>query len=164
MSTPYDVQTYLLDRANIHDTVTRWTFHCDQKSTEGLIKDVYAPQVVLDYTSIFGGHPFETNKEDWAKTISSAAATFDNCQHIVTGLIIELPQPSSGATRPEQCQAAIGGPIMHDGARLALELIRIPELEQKGENPWRLGKQIVDVAWEQGNKDVIVDQVSGIGN
>ncbi|KAI2776075.1 hypothetical protein F4815DRAFT_449665 [Daldinia loculata] len=201
MAAPYDIQTYLLDRANIHDTVTRLTFNCDRKSMDGLIKDVYAPQVALDYTSMFGGQSFETTKEEWAKTITSAAASFDKCQHIVTGLIIELPLPFNGATRPDKCrvfanvtahmvrQAARGGPIMHDGvsllpptqcpqhfklgsangnihnqAQFDLDVIRIPELEQKGENPWRVSKQVVEVYWEQGNRDVIVDQVADIGN
>ncbi|KAF3055592.1 hypothetical protein GL218_07030 [Daldinia childiae] len=176
MASPYDIQTYLLDRANIHDTVTRLTFNCDRKSTDGLIKDVYAPQVALDYTSVFGGQPFETTKEEWAKTITSAAASFDKCQHIVTGLIIELPQPFNNATRPDKCrvfanatghmvrQAARGGPIMHDGAQFDLDVIRIRELEQKGENPWRISKQVVEIFWEQGNRDVIVDKVADIGN
>ncbi|OTB14272.1 hypothetical protein K445DRAFT_134862 [Daldinia sp. EC12] len=176
MATPYDIQTYLLDRANIHDTVTRLTFHCDRKSLDGLLKDVYAPRVALDYTSIFGGQPFETTKEEWSKTIIPAAASFDNCQHVLTSLIIELPQPSNGATKPDKCQvyanatghmvlqAAKGGPMIHDGARLVLDLVRIPELEQKGKNPWRVNKYVADVCWEHGNKDVIMNHVASIGN
>ncbi|KAI1660052.1 hypothetical protein F4813DRAFT_401047 [Daldinia decipiens] len=202
MAASYDIQTYLLDRTNIHDTVTRFTFNCDRKSRNGLVQDVYAPQIALDYTSMFGSQPFETTKEEWAKTITSAAATYDKSTFdYPRGLIIELPQPFNNTPRPDKCrvfanvtahmvrQVVKGGPIMHVGvsllplvqypqyfklgstdgstynqSRLNFDVIRIPQLEQKGENPWRISKQVVDISWEQGNMDVIVNQVANIGN
>lgn len=55
----------------------------DLRSFDGLVKEVYAPQVVIDYTSMFGGKPMETTNEEWAKSLEPMMAGFDAMQHIV---------------------------------------------------------------------------------
>ncbi|KAI1384151.1 uncharacterized protein F4822DRAFT_62599 [Hypoxylon trugodes] len=171
----YDIQTYLLDRANVHDTVTRLCLNLDLRSNEGLVNDVYASQVVIDYTSMFGGKPLETTSEEWATSLKPSMNRFDGQQHIVTGLLIKLPQPAKGVARPDKCsvvanvtghlvrKAARGGPIMHNGGRYVLDLVRLPELEQKGVNPWRISKQVTVLSWEDGSSDVMA-AVASIGN
>ncbi|KAI1075026.1 hypothetical protein F5B20DRAFT_561532 [Whalleya microplaca] len=175
MTAPYDIQTYLLDRANVHDTVTKNTLYYDIGSFEGLIKEVYAPQVVIDYTSLLGGQPVETTNSEWAKSLEPMMSSYDGTQHVVTGLLIELPQPVKGATRPDKCtvvanvnahlyrKEAKGGPIMHNGGRYKLDLVRLPELEEKGENPWRVSKQVTTASWLDGNFDVMAP-VAGLGH
>ncbi|KAI1375389.1 hypothetical protein F4677DRAFT_136673 [Hypoxylon crocopeplum] len=175
MTTSYDTQAYLLDRANVHDTVTRLTLNVDLKSWDGLVKEVYAPQVIIDYTSLFGGQPLDTTGEAWAKSLEPMMGAFDSTQHVVTGLVIELPQPVKGVVRPDKCmvvanvnghlfrRAARGGPMMHNGGRYVLDLVRLPELEQKGENPWRVSKQVTVATWEDGSTDVMT-VVAGIGH
>ncbi|KAI1138192.1 hypothetical protein F5Y05DRAFT_53398 [Hypoxylon sp. FL0543] len=175
MSASYDIQTYLLDRANVHDTVIRLTLNLDLKSYEGLVRDVYAPQVVIDYTSMFGGQPLETTNEEWARSLEPMMSAFDGTQHVVEGLLIELPQPVEGARRPDKCKvtanvnghmcrkAARGGHMMHNGGRYVLDLVRLPELEQKGENPWRISRHATVLSWEDGSPDVM-NSVSSIGH
>ncbi|KAI1103427.1 hypothetical protein F4804DRAFT_310059 [Jackrogersella minutella] len=167
MATPYDIQTYLLDRANVHDTVIRLGMNLDRDSPEGLIRDVYAPQCTIDYTSMFGGNPMETTNEEWAKSLGPMMGAFDGKQHLVMGLLIELPQPANGAVRPDRCtvtancnghllrRAARGGHMMHNGGRYVIDLVRLPELEQKGENPWRISKHVTILSWEDGSPDVM---------
>lgn len=36
-----------------------------------------------------------------------------------------------------------------------IEVVRLPELEAKGVNPWRVSSQIITPAWELGNKAVL---------
>ncbi|OTA68547.1 hypothetical protein K449DRAFT_419213 [Hypoxylon sp. EC38] len=175
MDASYDIQTYLLDRANVHDTVIRLTLNIDLESYEGLIKDVYAPQVVIDYTSLFGGQPMETTGEEWAMSLKPRMSAFDSTQHVVQSLLIELPPPVKGAARPDKCKvtanvnahlcrkAARGGHMMHNGGRYVLDLVRLPELEQKGENPWRISRHAAVLTWEDGNSDVM-NSVSSIGH
>ncbi|KAI1209667.1 uncharacterized protein F4807DRAFT_85714 [Annulohypoxylon truncatum] len=167
MAAPYDTLAYLLDRANVHDTVTRLGLYLDLESREGLIKDVYAPQVVIDYTSMFGGSPIETTNEKWAEELGPMMSSFDGKQHVVGNVLIELPQPVQGVARPDKCRAianvnghlfrraARGGPMMHNGGRYILDLVRLPELEQKGENPWRVAKHAMVLSWENGSPDVM---------
>ncbi|KAI2469313.1 hypothetical protein F4781DRAFT_394838 [Annulohypoxylon bovei var. microspora] len=175
MAAPYDTLAYLLDRANVHDTVTRLTLDLDLGSREGLVNDVYAPQVVIDYTSMFGGKPIETTNEKWAADLDPMMSAFDGKQHVSTGLLIELSQPVKGVARPEKCRvianvnghlfrrAARGGPMMHNGGRYILDLVRLPELEQKGENPWRIAKHATVLSWEDGSSDVMT-AVSSVGH
>ncbi|KAI0881520.1 uncharacterized protein GGS22DRAFT_59195 [Annulohypoxylon maeteangense] len=175
MAAAYDTLAYLLDRANIHDSVTRLGLNLDLGSTEGLIKDVYAPQVIIDYTSMFGGQPIETTNEKWAADLDPMMASFDGKQHLITSLVIELPQPVQGATKPDKCRVianvnghlfrrtARGGPMMHNGGRYILDLVRLPELEKKGENPWRIAKHATVLTWEDGNSDVMTS-VSKVGH
>ncbi|KAI0843933.1 SnoaL-like domain-containing protein [Daldinia vernicosa] len=171
----YDIQTFLLDKQNIHDTVARLTLNLDLRSTDGLIKDVYAPDVVVDYTSMFGGKPTEATNEAWAKSLEPMMDAFDSMQHVVTNEVIELPQPTKGVSRPDRAsvvaqvnghmfrRAARGKPIMHNGGRYNLELVRLPELEQKGENPWRISRHATVIGWEDGSSDVM-SVFAGIGH
>ncbi|OTB05105.1 hypothetical protein M426DRAFT_10949 [Hypoxylon sp. CI-4A] len=175
MASPYDTQTYLLDRANIYDTVIRLTINIDLESFEGLVKDVYAPEVVIDYTSMFGGKPMETTAKEWSDSLRPLMEAYDGHQHIVSAVLIELPQPGKGVTRPDKCKvianveghmfrrAARGGPMMHNGGRYHLDLVRLPELEAKGENPWRITRHGTHLVWEDGSTDVMA-AVARIGN
>ncbi|RYP32308.1 hypothetical protein DL767_005283 [Monosporascus sp. MG133] len=168
MGSPYDIQTYLLDRANIHDTLSRLPIYYDIKSTEGLIKDVFAPRVEVDYTSILGGQPTHTTGEEWGRTLQPMLEAFDATQHVYTNLLIELPQPGQNSVRPESCTVVAhgsahmvrNGSLMHNGGLVYFEFVRLKDLEEKGLNPWRISKQKFEVAWEEGNKEVM----AGIGN
>ncbi|KAI5927295.1 hypothetical protein F4810DRAFT_650181 [Camillea tinctor] len=175
MAGSYDIHSYLLDRANIHDTVTRLTFHIDTKSVEGLINEVYAPNLVIDYTSMFGGEPQQTTGEEWSQKVGSMMARYDETHHVVTGLLIQLPQPTSKANRPDKCTVLSnvtahmvrrnvkGEPIVHDGGRYILDLIRLPELEEKEENPWRISKQAFTASWYDGNMEVLNAASENVG-
>lgn len=55
----------------------------DLKSYDGLVNDVYAPRVVIDYTSMFGGNPMETTGKDWVESLKPMMSGFDSTQHIV---------------------------------------------------------------------------------
>ncbi|RYP20381.1 hypothetical protein DL765_002839 [Monosporascus sp. GIB2] len=168
MASPYDIQTYLLDRANIHDTLSRLPIYYDTKSTEGLIKDVFAPRVEIDYTSILGGQPTHTTGEEWARTLQPMLEAFDASQHVYTGFLIELPQPGQNSARPESCTVVShggahivrNGSLVHNGGLAYFELVRLKHLEEKGLNPWRISKQKYEMAWEEGDKEVM----TGIGN
>ncbi|CAG8976656.1 hypothetical protein HYALB_00002172 [Hymenoscyphus albidus] len=51
----YNISTYLLDRANIHYTVTKMCLLLDLKKFSELATDVFDEQVRVDYTSLLGG-------------------------------------------------------------------------------------------------------------
>ncbi|ETS86661.1 hypothetical protein PFICI_00489 [Pestalotiopsis fici W106-1] len=162
MSATYDVQTYLLDRANIHDTVFKLMQSFDEVDTPKLVNAVYAPKVHLDYTAIMGGEPQHLESEVWAKSLEPIHSAYEATQHVVQDLLIELPQPTGKSKpRPNSCTAICVGdakfyrrngdglPCVMErrtGGRYDLELVRVPELEEKGENPWRISKQTVKLS------------------
>ncbi|KAK7743345.1 hypothetical protein SLS62_010668 [Diatrype stigma] len=174
MTSPYDIQTYLLDRANIHDTVTRMAICIDTRSTEGMVRDVYAPQVEIDYTSLLGGEPSRMTGEAWARSLEPMGEAFDSTQHVYTSFLIELPQPSSpssparnASARPDSCtvvaygcahmtrKGAEGDSMIHNGGIVYFEVTRLGELEEQGKNPWRISKQRAVKIWEEGNKELM---------
>ncbi|KAK9416460.1 hypothetical protein SUNI508_01877 [Seiridium unicorne] len=91
-----------------------------------------------------------------------------------SGAVIQLPQPnsSSGTSKPDTCtaianggahmvrKAAEGGPMTHNGGRQVYEMIRLRDLEERGENPWRIYKQKIVPIWTEGNPRV-TDSMKG---
>lgn len=106
----YDIQTYLLDRANIHDVVTkmvhirlflsltilllRGRIRCANKQEQYLYpdmskfsqvgKEVFAETVVVDYTAMFGGEPVEISGEDQARKWERQLGGLDAWQHVTS--------------------------------------------------------------------------------
>ncbi|KAI1855587.1 hypothetical protein JX265_005990 [Neoarthrinium moseri] len=167
MASSYDIQTYLLDRANVEDVLLKQVLFYDHRDEKGLKDEVYAPECIIDYTVMFGGEPLKTTNEEWAAEAIKIVKTLDASQHVNAGILVQLPQPGAKSRgRPDKCtaisngnghmvrEAADGGPNMHTGGKQEYELVRLPELEAKGENPWRITKQKFIPVWSEGNSEV----------
>lgn len=167
MAGSYDAATYLLDKENIRDTVIRMMFAFDDAATETLINDVYAPVIELSYDKLLLGDEFHQKKissEEWAKSLEHMHDKFDTTEHIIQNVLIELPQPGGGVQRPKNVKArAIAHGIFYkrdggegrpcvmalrNGGSYKLELVRIEEKEEKGENPWRISGLDVTLDWQ----------------
>ncbi|KAG9587540.1 hypothetical protein KCU77_g9047, partial [Aureobasidium melanogenum] len=107
MTAVYDVQTYLLDKSNIQDTVTRMMYAFDNKDSSLLIDQVYTPEIHLDYDNLLlGGKPEVITSKAWADRLEHMHDAYDTTQHTVHNFLIELPQPSSAnkeVARPDSC-------------------------------------------------------------
>ncbi|KAH8682274.1 hypothetical protein BX600DRAFT_448129 [Xylariales sp. PMI_506] len=168
MAGSYDVSTYLLDRANINDTVQKQMLYYDLKNIQGLEEEVFAPECIIDYTSMFGGEPLRTTNKKYAADALRLINTLDASQHAIAGMVIQLPQPGpKSGGRPDSCKviangnghlvrkaAEGGGPMVHNGGIQEYEMVRLPELEAKGENPWRVRGYKFIPAWMDGNTNV----------
>ncbi|KAH8204006.1 hypothetical protein TruAng_001817 [Truncatella angustata] len=152
MAPAYDIQTYLLDKSNIEDTIQKQVLYYDLKDVSLLEQEVYAPECIIDYTAMFGGEPWHTTSKDWAKEVVELTGTLDSAQHYLS---------------PETCtaianggahmvrQEAEGGQLLHNGGRQDYEVVRLPELEEQGENPWRIRTQKITPLWTKGNPRVL---------
>jgi len=164
----YDVTQYLLDRANIHDTVTKVPLYYDTHNTAALA-EVYGPSIEIDYTSVLGGAPYTVSRAEWVAQAGRLLDGFASSQHVTTGIIAHLPQPGAGVARPEKVsvQAQVRGnmigksqtgdgeaPFMQNGGLLEAELQRDAELETRGQNPWRITKYKVIKKWDKGDPRV----------
>ncbi|ETS75213.1 hypothetical protein PFICI_13697 [Pestalotiopsis fici W106-1] len=167
MASSYDIQTYLLDKSNIEDTIHKQVLYYDLQYAEGLEEEVYTSECVIDYTAMFGGEPITFKSREWAEDVTNLIKKFDHAQHYASGVVVRLPQPGPKAVRPSTVtaignggahmvrQAAEGGPITHNGGRAEYEVVRVPELEEKGENPWRIRVQKIIPIWADGNLRVM---------
>lgn len=93
-------------------------------------------------------------------------------QHAVSAIITALPQPGPRAARPASVRVdagitatnvradARGGPLMQNGGRAEYDVVRLPDLEAAGVNPWRIALHRVVIAWESGNAAVFTPLVA----
>ncbi|KAK4035389.1 hypothetical protein C8A01DRAFT_48384 [Parachaetomium inaequale] len=168
--TSYDIPQYLLDRANIHDTVTKVPLYYDTANLPGLLTEIYAPSIGIDYTSILGGAPYTASRADWVEQVGGILDKFASTQHVTTGIIAHLPQPGANVARPETVtvHAQAGGSmvgksesgdgraaLVQNGGLLEVELQRDSELEKQGQNPWRITKYKVTKKWDRGDATVL---------
>lgn len=110
----YTPLQYLLDRANIHDVVTQMvpspptlpslplfpsslnyssnhsnptqSLSVDLKSWPHLIHSIFAAELTVDYTSVFGGAPEKISSADLAKRWEGMVGGLDGSQHITTSV------------------------------------------------------------------------------
>ncbi|KAK4173765.1 a85abab4-79ca-4c16-abac-08a1ebe8aeba [Triangularia setosa] len=142
-------------------------FAFDDRATSTLIDHVYAPVITLSYDKLLLGDDFHQKKmpsEQWAKSLEHMHDKFDTTEHIIQNLLVELPQPGSGVQRPKNVKARAiahglfykrdaeeGRPsimALRNGGSYQLELVRIAEKENKGENPWRISLLNVTLDWQ----------------
>lgn len=88
MASNYDISTYLLDKSYITDTITRMMLGFDRENYTSLIKEVYAPEVDLDYDPLLGGKPERLSSVEWTKRLAKIHEAYDTTQHVVQLVII----------------------------------------------------------------------------
>ncbi|KAF8854122.1 hypothetical protein BDZ45DRAFT_597591 [Acephala macrosclerotiorum] len=154
----YDIQTYLLDRANIHDTITKMSLYADMSKYEELGKEVFNSKIIVDYTQLFGGQPDDMEGHALGMKWKDQISHLDAKHHVTTSILIDLPQPGDGVKVPDkagfianaiitlQRKDAKGGPETRNGEKLV-------RTEGPG-NPWRIRLLKVDFVWASGNWDV----------
>lgn len=83
MADSYDAVAYLLDRANIHDTVAKLGACVDGGSWASVPDEVFAADLRIDYTEVFPGEPYVTTGAkqvaEWAGMLKLA----DKSQHVL---------------------------------------------------------------------------------
>ncbi|KAJ5741065.1 hypothetical protein N7493_000937 [Penicillium malachiteum] len=144
MAAAYDVPTYLLDRANIQETIVPTMHLFDTRATAETINSVYTPEIHLDYDQLPG--------------FSLEVISYRNT-------LIDLPQPMGKnlTTHPNRCHVSAYAHgwfynrdaerfprlmVRRQGGKWKLELVRCKELEEEGESPWRINKQQVRLSWQ----------------
>ncbi|KAJ7513093.1 hypothetical protein B0H11DRAFT_2213621 [Mycena galericulata] len=165
----YSATDYLLDRANIEDTITRMAWYVDRKEWDK-VPSVFADDLVMDYTSLLGGEPYNTTPVAQAQVWRGMLDYIDVSLHAVTGVLVDLPQPL-GQTHPTEASAACsplitlrrnaahGDPITQSGATWSFKLIK----SNKAGNPWRISFMKADVLFMTGNADVAKNPETGKG-
>lgn len=158
----YTSEDYLMDRANIHDLVTKMSLFLDLSRWSALETEVFAEVVLVDYTSMFGGEPKTfTGKEQvesWKGQIEASGAK--KWQHVSSSLLIDIPQPGESVEVPKKA-GAIGNVVailqrevegskaveVSNGGRYDLNLVKTSATG----NPWRINVLKADLVWLNGS-------------
>ncbi|KAI9685833.1 MAG: hypothetical protein M1822_004111 [Bathelium mastoideum] len=166
-SEDYSSQRFLVDRAFIHDTLTKLYLAVDSQQFSLLSSQVFAPTITMDYTAMFGGEAIQRSGDAQQEHFEGIMRKMESTQHVITSIIPYLPAPDRGTSPPERANAKANVTAYsrkklangetretRNGGRLECELIRFPDLAEKAEgNPWRIGTFKVLPAWDQGGKD-----------
>ena len=167
MMSSYTATDFLLDRANIHDIVVKLYLYSDRKQWDKF-EEIIAPEMILDYTAMFGGQPRTVSPAALVETWKPFLNKLTRTQHVMASILINLPQP--GSTTEKVTKATVdanaivnliregfeGGDRTSNGGRGELEVFKISDDPAFG-NPWRISGLRVIPVWMAGNTKILTD-------
>ena len=176
---PYSTTDFLLDRAHIHDSITKLYLLTDLRQWDRLLaSEVFAATFTLDYTAMFGGEPTQRTPADVVGMWRGLMEGLTSTQHVQTSLLIEgLPAPdlpgndSQAVTHAKVTsyvtvhitkKGADGGEHTSNGGINSLELVKLPPADCRAAygqewdgNPWRISAMKVAPSWYEGNTGIL---------
>jgi ketosteroid isomerase-like protein len=141
----------IADRLDVMETCTRMAWHADQREWDSL-REVFADQVELDYTSLNGGTPVALGRDDlvaaWAGVLGRLTAT----SHLVANHLVSVDGDTAVCTAAFQATHLLpnahGGPLWTLGGHYRFALVRT-------DGGWRISGVVMTAAWADGNQHVI---------
>ncbi len=141
----------LYERAEIIDTCIQMAWCIDERRWEDL-GELFAPTLVIDYTSIFGGEPRTITPADMVRTSQLLLGNLTSTQHIVSGHIV------TGSANDAECKSQVqathllanpsGDPAWTVGAQYYMKLRRL-------DGSWRISAVRAVMLWAAGNREVM---------
>jgi hypothetical protein len=139
------------DRLAVIETCTRMAWHADAREWEAL-RDVFADEVRVDYTSLQGGEPATVSRDEliasWAGLLGKLQAT----QHLLTNHLVTVTGDTAVCTAAFQATHLLanphGDPIWTLGGSYRFELVR----NRPG---WRIGAVTMTATWAGGNQQIM---------
>ena len=136
-------------------TVTRLFELTDQRRWDGLA-DLFAAEVLLDYTSLVGGEPARLSPEEIVGSWRTTLGGLDATQHLVSNVLVDPEEGAAGAaaTATAQFQAThvLANPTGDDtwtlGGHYRFELTRTGDT-------WRVSAMAMTATWASGNRHVM---------
>ena len=143
----HEVQSKVL----ITETLNRIMLHADLSQWDKL-KEVFADDITLDYTSEFGGEPIHLTPkklvEEW-----KWLANYEGSEHIIAGHVIEVDGDTAKATAQEMGVHKLtndkGEPFWDNGGHYEFEL------KEVSEGNWRVTRMKYVLRWERGNRGIV---------
>jgi hypothetical protein len=139
------------DRAAIIETCTKMAWAIDERRWDDL-GILFADQLRIDYTDIFGGEASVITPADMVRTSQMLLGNLDATQHLVASHVVE----GSGDTA--SCRSMVqashlkpnrtGEPMWTVGAQYHMDLLRTA-------GGWRISGIRVVMKWATGNREVM---------
>ena len=141
----------LKDRHTVVETCLSMTRYIDERRWDDL-EQVFADDIEIDYTSIFGGRVATTTRAEYGRTARALLGNLDATQHLVAGHIV------TGSGDDARCVSQVqavhikanrtGDAHFTVGAQYDMRLVRIA-----GE--WRIKAVTATFRWASGNREVM---------
>jgi hypothetical protein len=145
------VSLLLEDRLDIIDTCTRMGWHADRREWERL-REVFAEQVSLDYTSLNGGEPAVLSPAQIVEAWTGVFENFDATHHLIADHLVTVDGDTATCTANFQATHRLanlfGSPLWTLGGIYRFDLVRQGGI-------WRISGVVMTVTWADGNKDLM---------
>jgi hypothetical protein len=139
------------DQLAIIRVCTQMVWHADQREWESL-KAVFADQVALDYTSLFGGEPATLTPEQIVEGWTQGLGGFDATQHLITNHLVTVNGDAAVCTASFQATHLLANPLASPlftlGGTYRLDLVR-------ADGAWKISGLVMTAVWGDGNKDLL---------
>ncbi|MFI1722495.1 nuclear transport factor 2 family protein [Streptomyces sp. NPDC020489] len=141
----------LMDRQAVVDVCTRMVWHADQREWAAL-KEVFAGEVRLDYTSLSGGEPAVLSPEQIVDAWSQVLGGFDATQHLLANHLVTPDGDTAECTASFQATHRLadpfGAPLWTLGGTYRFALVRVGA-------EWRISGVVMTATWADGNKELM---------
>ncbi|MEV5575443.1 nuclear transport factor 2 family protein [Spirillospora sp. NPDC052269] len=145
------------DRADVIDACTRMMWSIDVHDWE-TFPSVFAPEVTLDYTRLWGGEPDRATPQDVTAAWSALFRGFSATQHLLANHLVEVDGDRAVLTAVFQAthrgEDPFGGPLWTLGGTYRFGLVRI-------DGEWKIDEVEMTPTWAEGNKDVVAAARAG---
>jgi SnoaL-like domain len=148
--TPAPLQE-LRERLAVQDTVTRMSWLLDRREWDAL-QEVFADELVLDYTQPFGGEPETLTSAELVERWRAQVGHLDSTQHVTTGVLVEVTgdraRATANVTAHLRREGTLGSALWHNGGHYDVRL-------QRTSGRWRITALTAAISWGEGNSAVL---------
>lgn len=139
------------DKSDIIETCTRMGWYADRREW-GLLKEVFAERVTLDYTSLNGGEPAELTPDQIIGGWQAVLGALDATQHLIAGHLVTVDGDTAECTANFQAVHRLanpfGSPLWTLGGIYRFGLVRVSD-------GWRISAVTMTATWADGNQHVM---------
>lgn len=139
------------DRTAIIETCLKMTYFIDERAWDRLA-DVLAPEVTIDYTSLFGGKVASTTRGSYIRNAAALLGGLDSTQHHVGGHVVTETlgkvECISQVIATHVKATRTGDPLWTVGAQYEMTLAR-------HEDSWQIEAVRAVQRWCSGNREVM---------
>jgi hypothetical protein len=140
------------DRAEIIDRITDIAAGADRRQWERA-QAAFAPEVRVDYTSLFGGSPSTTKAADLVAGWKTVLPGFDATQHLVSNHVVQVSANAATAQADFIATHRIDRELWTLGGRYDYTLAKL-------QGRWRVTAMTMTWTWETGDRAGLLQRAS----
>jgi hypothetical protein len=139
------------DKLAVTELCTTMMRHVDVRDWAAF-STVFADKVTLDFTSIYGGEPWEQTPAEITAMWSKLLNAFDATQHLLGNHLVTIDRDTAELTAAFQATHLLanpfGSPLWRLGGTYRFGVVRTPQ-------GWRIDEVTMTATWAEGNKEVL---------
>ena len=140
------------ERSEVLNIAAALAVNVDARRWEALL-ELFAPEVLTDYTSLFGGTPQRQPREKLVGGWAAFLPGFTRTQHMIGAALVEVEGDRASLAAPvvawHFCKDPVpgGGDTWLVGGRYEMQMVRSAD-------KWRITHLTLAAAWAEGNLDL----------